>query len=78
MDHEDPITMADLYPALTPEEQAEAMQNLREYFTVVKRIYDGMSDEEKAKLGLRMQWEKRTGSVSQNINNENHEPKSTG
>lgn len=44
-------------------------QNLIKYLDLVKRIYDGLSEEEKLKLGLKLEWEKRSkgkNSASQN------------
>lgn len=38
-------TIADLYPSLTTEEQADAEETLRRYLAVTKRIYQYISDE---------------------------------
>ena len=56
---EDKITISDLYPELSPEEQQEAEANFKHYLEVVKRIYDSLSEDERKKLLLRVQWEKR-------------------
>lgn len=37
---EKPITIEDLYPKLTPEQQAEAEYNLFRYLEVVKGIFE--------------------------------------
>lgn len=39
------ITIADLYPELSPEEQAEAEYNLKQYVRAVKAIYDRLVEE---------------------------------
>jgi len=39
------ITIADLYPTLTPAEQAEAEFNLLGYLDVVRRIFERISIE---------------------------------
>ena len=39
------ITISDLYPNLTPEEQAEAEFNLLGYLDVVRRIFERISIE---------------------------------
>jgi len=39
------ITIQDVYPDFTPEEQAEAEYNLREYAFLVWRIYQRVKDE---------------------------------
>jgi hypothetical protein len=39
------ITIADLYPDLTPEEQAEAEYNLKQYLSLVWRIYQRVKRE---------------------------------
>lgn len=56
---EDKITISDLYPELSPEERQEVEQNVKAYLEVVKRIYDSLSEDERKKLLLRVQWEKR-------------------
>lgn len=38
------ITIADLYPDLTAEEQREAEENLRRYLEVIKRIYEYVAE----------------------------------
>lgn len=52
-------TIRDLYPELSKEELKEAKANLKEYLDVVKRIHDKLPEEEKLKLAIRLQWEKR-------------------
>lgn len=42
---DDDITIADLYPELTPEEQAEAEANWLSYLSVVKRIFEHICEE---------------------------------
>ncbi len=44
------ITIADLYPDLTLEEQAEAEHNLRQYLSLVWRIYQRVKRENPEKL----------------------------
>lgn len=39
------ITIADLYPNLSPEEQAEAEYNLKRYLSLVWRIYQRVKRE---------------------------------
>lgn len=39
-EHKHPITIQDLYPDLTPEQQAEAEQHLLEFIEVLKGIYE--------------------------------------
>ena len=39
------ITIQDIYPDFTPEEQAEAEYNLREYALLVWRIYERVKSE---------------------------------
>jgi hypothetical protein len=43
-----------------PEEQEPALQNLRDYLAVDRRIYDGLkADGKLEEVLLRAQWEKR-------------------
>ncbi len=44
------ITIADLYPNLTLEEQAEAEHNLKQYLSLVWRIYQRVKRENPEKL----------------------------
>ncbi len=44
---EDPITIQDLYPELSPEEQEQAAENWRQYLRIVRRIFDGLEREGK-------------------------------
>jgi len=58
------ITIQDLYPDFSPEEQAEAEANLKAYMNLVWRIYtrlkrEGIYESEIEKLRLREEWEKR-------------------
>ena len=39
------LAISDLYPNLTPEEQAEAEFNLAGYLEVVRRIFERVSEE---------------------------------
>ncbi len=39
------ITIQDLYPDLTPEQQEEAEENLVRYLELIKRIYDRHESE---------------------------------
>lgn len=56
--------IADLYPDLTPGEQAEAANNLKQYLDLVKRIYDRLEREgrlhEINNLRLLHEWNKRS------------------
>lgn len=45
-DEETPITIADLYPDLTAEDQREAEENLRRYLEVIKRIYEYVAERD--------------------------------
>ncbi len=47
MDDDQEITIQDLYPELTPEQQAEAEHNLLGYLDVVRRIYERLEREGK-------------------------------
>ncbi len=42
---ENPISIADLYPDLTTEEQSEAEDNLRRYLAVVRQIFEHIQTE---------------------------------
>jgi hypothetical protein len=56
----DEITIADLYPDLTPEQQAEAEYRLLRYLAVVRSIYDDLVESgEIDKVLLKLQWQKR-------------------
>jgi hypothetical protein len=39
-EHEHPITIQDLYPELTPEQQQEAEYRLKQYIDIIVRIYE--------------------------------------
>ena len=39
-DYERPITIQDLYPELTPEQQQEAEYRLKRYIDIIARIYE--------------------------------------
>jgi hypothetical protein len=39
-DHKHPITIQDLYPELTPEQQEEAEYRLKQFMFVLKGIYE--------------------------------------
>lgn len=41
----DDITIADLYPELSPEEQAEAKENWLRYLQVVRRIFEYIGED---------------------------------
>jgi hypothetical protein len=43
---EDDITVADLYPDLSPEQQAETEYRLIRYFALVKRIFERITREQ--------------------------------
>ncbi len=42
---ENPISIADLYPDLTTQEQSEAEENLRRYLAVVRQIFEHIQAE---------------------------------
>lgn len=44
------ITIADLYPNLSPQEQVEAEYNLKQYLSLVWRIYQRVKRENPDKL----------------------------
>jgi hypothetical protein len=55
----DKITIQDLYPDLTPEEQAEAERNLLAYLDVVRRIFERLKEEGRLDEDhLREEWKK--------------------
>jgi hypothetical protein len=57
---EKPIIITDLHPRLSWEEQGEAMENIRAYVGVVKRIFDRLRSEGQLKNTLlRHQYDKR-------------------
>lgn len=39
-EHKNPMTIQDLYPELTPEQQQEAEERLMQFISVIKRIYE--------------------------------------
>jgi hypothetical protein len=45
VNNDKPITIGDLYPEFSPEEQEEAQANRRACLAVVKRVYDGLKEE---------------------------------
>ncbi len=47
VDDNETLSIADLYPDLTPEEQAEAKYNLQRYVEVVGRILDKFEEDDK-------------------------------
>lgn len=60
------ITIQDLYPDLSPEEQAEAEANIKAYIRVVWKIFqrlerEGRLDEVLKEARLREEWEKGRG-----------------
>ncbi len=60
MDQDKEITIADLYPELTPEQQAEAEERLLRYLAIVRKIYDHLVETgEIDNVLLRIQWEKK-------------------
>ena len=80
MDQNEPITIGDLYPELSSEEQQEAQKNVENYLRTVKKIYDRLQAEGKLEdVLLRAQWEKRSRktSVSQNIKAESDDTSTT-
>jgi hypothetical protein len=44
-DSKEPLAIADLYPDLSPEEQAEAEYNLKQYVALIWRIYQRIKRE---------------------------------
>lgn len=46
------ITIQDLYPELSPEEQEEAAERLREYIRIVWRIFEHLDQEGRLKKVL--------------------------
>jgi hypothetical protein len=44
---EKPITIEDLYPDLSPEDRAEAQENLQEYVRIVWKIFNRLKAEGK-------------------------------
>lgn len=66
--------MKELCPELKPEERAEAVENLSQYFRIGGRTYDRLDDEGRIKdTLLRVQYEKRNreNNASRNVNREN-------
>jgi hypothetical protein len=66
MDEDKEITIADLYPDFTPEQQEEAKQNWLAYLKIVKRIFDRLVEEGRLEEvlqneRLRKEWEKGRG-----------------
>jgi len=60
MDKDKEITIADLYPELTPKQQAEAKERLLQYLAVVRKIYNHLVEKgEIDNVLLLIQWEKR-------------------
>ena len=60
MDDNKEITIADLYPELTPEQQAEAEERLQRYLAIVKSIYNRLVETgEIDKVLLEIEWRKR-------------------
>ncbi len=55
-----------LFSQLKGSERNEAEANFKRYMDLVLKIYKRMSKEDKQKLLLRLQWEKRNKGVSQN------------
>ena len=45
-----PITIAEAYPDLSVEEQAEAKENLVQYLGVVRRIFERVSEQDPKSL----------------------------
>ena len=68
MDQEE-INIHDLYPELSEQELKEAQANIKKYLHLVKKIFDGLSEEERLQIAIRFDWEKRfqgKNSASQN------------
>lgn len=62
------ITIADLYPELSEEEQQVAEENLRAYIDLIERMYLQLkADDQLDELLLRSQWEKRFGNDESDI-----------
>jgi hypothetical protein len=63
-----PPTIQDLYPELSPEQQAEAEYNLKRYVNLCFRIYSRLKDEGKLdeikNSHLRHEWEKRNRKIN--------------
>jgi hypothetical protein len=60
MDQDKEITIADLYPDLSPEEQAEAEERLLKYLDIVRGIFNRLVETgEIDKVLLQIQWQKR-------------------
>ena len=55
-----------LFSQLPKHERKAAQQNFQRYVDLVMKIYKRMSEEERQKLLLRLQWEKRNKNASQN------------
>ena len=53
-DDEDDITIADLYPELSPDEQADAEYRLLGYLTIVQNIWDRYEQEGRLNPRLRV------------------------
>lgn len=64
--NEEDTKISDLFPELSEQELKIAKANLDKYLHLVKKIFDDLSDEEQRKLALRLEWEKRQNSASQN------------
>ncbi len=58
MDHEE-IKIHDLYPELSDDELKRAEENLKKYLKIVMRIHDRLTEEERLKIVIRLEWEKR-------------------
>jgi hypothetical protein len=60
MDDNKEITIADLYPELTPEQQTEAQARLLQYLAIVRKIFNRLVETgEIDNVLLKIQWEKR-------------------
>ena len=66
MEENNKDTHRDLYSYLPKKERKEAQENLSRYAELVWKIYSRLSEKEKQKLLLRIEWEKRNKGVSQN------------